>query len=219
MTNEYRQVGVWILGWICACDPESHSAAAVDAVDIRPRGGEGGPAIGRRWVLRDGDGNAVNAVVEPTCNGNGPDCLSNEIGHTGGITPECARVIWLDEQYVDLKYSLTTGRVEDCRGGSSPTIADFGVFPDATCKGPFYTPAELGIESAHRFVRRNHYIADEDRLYFQGTELVTQKQWYGGSNCQPYEPGGFGDTQAPWLPVPDWALNALANAPYVMSWE
>lgn len=178
-----------------------------------------GPAVGRRWVLRDAEGAAVNAVVEPSCRAAGPACAIDDVGATGGITPECARVLWLGDQYVNLKYNLISGRAEDCTRHWA-AIADFGEsFADAECAGPFFTTFEEGTESAYRFTRSAAYIEETATLYTQGNQSVTQDIWYVGPDCEPFELPPEFSTMAPWVPVPAWALDALSTPPYALHWE
>lgn len=207
--------GVVVLFADLGCDPAQAAVEQRAGLVAQPAVQRGGPPVGQRWVLRDADGAAVNAVVEPTCSGNGPDCVVNEIGAAAGLTPECARLVWLDDQFVDLKFDLLTGEAHDCSPRSANSW-DFGIFADAACAGPFYTTPVPSVETASMFTRRPRYIEAEQTLYYQGEQGLEQNGWYAGPDCVLVENDA---TQHPWVPVPQWAIDALPNPPYTFSWE
>lgn len=198
---------------------------ACDANDAVPRAGivlgedpvAGQPPPGQRWVLRDADGAAVNAVVEPTCRGNGPNCVVNEIGTVGGLTPQCARILWLGDQYVDLRYDLDTGRPEDC-ASTVPSISYIGFYVEPGCGGDIHGLVGGGTANSERWTRRARYVEDSATLLFESslTEPIHPGSVFTADDCEPYE---YDEDLVPWLPVPDWAVDALANPPYVITWE
>jgi hypothetical protein len=199
-----------------ACDSDSSRTTERAGIlgEASAKGGEP-PGPGRRWVLRDADNVAIDAVVEPTCAGDGPGCVVNEVGSNGPITPQCVRVVRLGDAHVDLRYLLSNGRVADCiDSAANPWI--LGRFADPECAGPVHSPGEYGVDEAQRFVRRAVHLASDGQIYFQGGPPVVQKTWYAGQSCvevvdaTPY---------FEWFPVPEEIANALPNPPYVLTWE
>jgi hypothetical protein len=198
------------------CDTaSSRSSQRLGGFAVGPGGGGERPLPSRRWVLRDADNVAVNAVVEPTCGGAGPDCIVNEVGSELPITPPCVRVIRLGDAHVDLRYLLATGRPEDCTNDEANPW-NIGRFADPACAGPVYGLAENGIQASHRFVRRAVHLLSDDTVYFQGGPAVFQETWYAGENCVEVEDA---EPRFQWFPVPGAFSSALANPPYVLAWE
>lgn len=179
------------------------------------------PPAGRRWVLRDVDGAAMDAVVEPTCRSDPSDCVTPEIGHTGPISPQCVRILILGEQYVDLSYDTQTGRAEDCT--PHPVTEVFlGAYPTADCAMPGYGAPGEGMLTALEWRRLQRALEDGTVLYESRDaphlDIGPAYGWTTPELCEPnFMLGGVG--LAPWLEAPPWATDALPNPPYTLSWE
>jgi hypothetical protein len=212
-----------------ACDQRaSRPTGALDearrplAAGLDPVADGEAPAVGQRWVLRDSDGDPVNAVVEPTCRGGGANCVIPEIGTLGGIAPQCVRLFWLGEQYVNMNYLLATGSARDCSGGTSPGLIS-AAYLDDECAGQPYNDMYEGIQDAYHFTRRVRYWDDAGALYYAGAEDVIPAQPYyywdnSGEECLLYALDNSAHLRA-WFPVPDWAVEALPEPPYSITWE
>lgn len=173
-------------------------------------------------MLRDVDGVASNAVVEPTCRSMVSGCQLADVGHTGAISPQCIRVVWFNGQYLDVKYDSQTGRPEDCVPG--PAFVEFpGAYPEPDCAPPGYDAPGSGTDDASRWTRRVTALQSGVVLYESAdapkADIATPYSWDGNpGNCEQniYLGGGV---LAPWLPLPDWAADALPNPPYTLTWE
>jgi hypothetical protein len=193
----------------------------VDSPHAQQLGGGVAPPVGQRWVLRDADGDPVNAIVEPMCDGPGADCAIPSIGQVGGIASKCARVIWLGDQYVNMAYALASGTPQDCNP-SSPGLVS-ALYLDDSCAGQPYAGAGAGVQDAHRFTRHVAFWEDADALYYETADAAIAPQPYyywnnSGDTCL-YDAFNNGLYFRAWAPVPDWAITALAEPPYSLSWE
>lgn len=179
------------------------------------------PPVGRRWVLRDSDGVAVDAVVEPTCRSSLSVCLFPEIGHVGPISPECVRVLQLGSQYIDIAFHAQTGRPENCIR-STPTPVFAAAYPTADCALPGYTVGGAGTGDVFEW-RRRPFVLEDDTVLFESRDaphidLDAAFGWNDAEVCEAI-PFFIGTDLAPWFALPDAVANALPNPPYTLSWE
>lgn len=168
------------------------------------------------WVLRDADGDAVQAIVSPS------DVPPN-YGYVERFTsgePPCVWIGHLGSQRLEIAFELATGAPEPCvsyrygawRGG---LFSDF--FSDAGCTMPVFPGALGGQRSAP-------VLSVGGTLYYVGgtPDAVAPAQYYlwqeGTSTCSAIT-NTNGNNLWRWKPVPDSVLNALPNPPYTMAIE
>lgn len=180
------------------------------------------PPAGRRWVLRDVDGVASDAVVEPTCRSMVSGCMLPDIGHTGDVSPQCVRVIWFEGQYLDLKYDTQTGRAEDCVA-SAPTPVFPGAYPTPDCAPPGYDSPGWGTEDEARWTRRVQ-VLDTGQVLYESRDaprldISPAYSWDGDPGNCVQNPLLQGVGLSPWLAIPGWAADALPSPPYTLCWE
>jgi hypothetical protein len=192
----------------------SEGTTTVD-LDVAPSPG--------RWVLRDADGVATNAVATPACRGAGPHCMFPDFGTQGPIYPECAHVTWLGNQYVNAPMMLATGSFEDC-GWHYPQPWLAGPTLEDDCLGPFYSLPGDGVADSQRFERRLRSLSSDGVTYYEssavplfvpdGYYLMTVQM----STCI-YIPNSQNYSFSTWAPAPNWMMDAFLNPPYSLSWE
>ena len=180
-----------------------------------------------RWVLRDNNGHAVQALAEPRC-GTFSDaesqtrCLPLDFGSSSGFP--CVRVIDHEQRYVNLEFDLLTGQIGPCHGGDFADIdADWSTLPvrfvNAQCQGERYQPVGKGSGYHNpEFTRPRELLFGLGELWFsseQGYLPDTTPSWYGTNTCDLGDPRGLG----PLKVVPEWVQNLLPNPPYSLAVE
>jgi hypothetical protein len=183
-----------------------------------------------RWVLRDRDGQRVQALVEPRC-GHGPyapslnDCISVDFASESDFP--CVRIIDHEGMFINLQYELKTGRLEHCQGRQIGSVDDsFGVlsgivrYLDKDCTGQKYVRAGggVGYHDPQFTVARDLYLADGDPWYASGKgclEYTATWNKSGDGTC-----GNSSTTDiCPFERVPTWVQDLLPNPPYTMDVE
>jgi hypothetical protein len=193
----------------------SESSTTVD-LDVAPAPG--------RWVLRDADGVATNAVATPACGGTEHDCVIPDFGTQGPIYPQCAHVTWIGAQYVNAPFTLATGRFEDCAPHAAAPVHAFGWELDDECVGPFYTYPGFGTVDAQAYVRALRVLDSDGVTYYEDAAIppFVPDGYYSmtvfGEECI-HQDNSHDYAFATWSAAPAWMLDAFANPPYSMSWE
>lgn len=81
------------------------------------------------WVLRDKDGEVVDAIVEPRCDF---DLPFESCSPDGQFNATCVRVYVLDGEPVNMTFDLKTGRWQDC----VPPTLEVRLYSDSQCTLP-----------------------------------------------------------------------------------
>lgn len=191
------------------------------ATDTTTTGGIPPVGYNPRWVLRDGDGVRVQALVEPRCHGSHIPCPPLEFGSPDGIP--CVRVIDHESRYVNLLYDLNTGQLGACMRNSQYSDIDKpwsevpgAAFPNAQCEGTAY--AGHLYPDIEEFTEAGTLYFAENNLWLVSTEgcLLTTYWLRGGVACE----GPKGEfTLCPLVVVPDWVQMLLPNPPYTLAVE
>jgi hypothetical protein len=181
-----------------------------------------------RWVLRDNDGKAIRALVEPRCGTFGDAeswarCLPLDFGSSSGFP--CVRVIDHQDRYVNLEYDLLTGQIGPCHGGDFADIdADWSMLPSVfvneQCQGERFLPVDGGSGYHNpEFTRPRELLFGLGQLWYPAEEGClpdTVPSWYNSiDTCKMYEKIGL----CPLVPVPEWVINLLPNPPYSLAVE
>jgi hypothetical protein len=177
------------------------------------------PHLAGRWILRDADGVAIDAFVEPSCRTSLSNCVIPPVGHVGPIAPQCIRVVWLGDEFLDVRYASETGRAEECVAqGALPAFP--GSYPTPDCAPPGYMFPSEGTEDAELWTRRLA-VLDDDTVLYEANEHPSLDIFpaYGWSGECVQNPLLGGNDLVPWLPLPGWVADALPNPPYVLEWE
>lgn len=175
------------------------------------------------WVLRDKDGNRINAMVEPRCglvtdSPANKECLPPDFG-AEKVFP-CVRVIDHEQRPINLQYDLETGSLERCMKGAEDPDRFFYDLPFVEyatndCSGPPYDKAYVDgdivqaqslewIEGDIWYLSREGCLIDADTFYFSSEgECIA-----GGTY-----------TICPFHPVPQWVRDLLPNPPYTLEVE
>lgn len=160
------------------------------------------------WILKDKDGNPVQADVYPG--------YSARVTKFSEIAPECVSVSYIGKRSVGLGYLLATGTLavqSDCVYGVAnyATWRDgpYRIFADAACQGdPYYLGVLSGVKIGGTF-----YYADGDPSI---VKAATYYQWNTtSSTCVAVSPANGQDL---WMlkPVPADIVSLLPDAPYSM---
>lgn len=205
------------LGYMmAACDRQGPSSASET--------GCGCTTVVPRWVLRDKDGERVDALVEPRCGT--AACPPLELGVMSKSAP-CVRVITHGDRYVNLLFSLDAGDVGVCMHNAQDPLSDLSrswkeagaFFTNAQCAGQAFghpiTSAEL--EGAQG---RALFFAENDMWYLAAAGCVKGPRWVFD----------FVDTKAcvevvgdelicPFERIPQWAKSLLDRSPYTLAVE
>lgn len=162
------------------------------------------PAPNPRWVLRDKDGAAVPAVVNPGYTTSLPRF---------GSTRDCVGISHYGQRHIDLSYELATGAVgaratDVCPSPIVAETAEWHVaaavwrYSDAACTKPIASNSQYLFSVA-------------GRLYHSGTGAPTvPATLYGWTSYGACE--GVPNTAQYWAvePVPADVVNLLPNPPY-----
>jgi hypothetical protein len=174
-----------------------------------------------RWVLRDGDGVRVKALVQPRCHGSDIPCPPLEFGAPDGIP--CVRVIDHESRYVNLLYDMNTGQLGHCMHSDQSSDIDKpwseipgAAFTNAQCEGTAY--AGNKYPDIEEFTEARTLYFAENNLWLVSTEgcLLTTYWLRSGVACEGPK-GKF--SLCPLVVVPDWVQTLLPNPPYTMAVE
>jgi len=212
-----------------ACDPSSVPANE-PGVDAR---GACDYTPAPRWVLRDKDGQRVQALVEPRC-GQGSNasadsrCLPLDFGTSSSFP--CVRVIDHDGRYINILYELTTGLIEPCQGGldgelDSEWKKDRNArYLQPGCEGdPYAVLGEEGSFSPESLNGRSVRYVEGNFWYLSESSCVERdtSHWQWNSFDQkcvevlpPYIPA-----LCVFRPTPEWVHTLLPNPPYTIAVE
>ena len=194
----------------------------VDGLDDECRGCIRPP----RWVLRDRDGFAVPALVEPRCGrGDVPVrqenlCLPLEFGSTGSFP--CVRINAHNGRYINLQYDLETGGLERCNrnGDWAEDFSEIAFFLGDSCEDdPYGAFGVSGITNSTFTESRRLDFVDGEIWYVTEEPLlvdVPASHWtiFEPKQCLPVIGSG-----SALKPVPDWVHHLLPNPPYTMAVE
>jgi len=214
---------------VIACDPSLSPASesGVGARDVC----DNTPAPG--WVLRDKDGQRVQALVEPRCGQSSNLTVMNrcrplDFGASSNFP--CVRVIDHDGRYINILYELSTGLIEPCQGGYGSDIdakwkeagnlsprylgADCAGDPYGDLDRSKYSPEQLRARAVYR-AEGNLWYPSESSCFERDTPVWT---WDPGSHtCQAN--GASSSALCVFRPTPDWIHTLLPNPPYTMAVE
>jgi hypothetical protein len=158
------------------------------------------------WVLRDKNGDAVQAEVYPGY------AYDTYVQHFTTVNPLCVSISFMGARSIGLPYKLSTGKLDGCEG--SPPVASWRDWPSAyfvtaTCNGAGYYigPYFSGIK-----VGSTYYHADGPATMHVATVYSWNAQT---SMCTAYTPANGQDVWA-YKPVPSDVVNLLPNPPYTM---
>jgi len=188
-----------------------------------------------RWVLRDNDGNRVQAFVEPRCGRNSEapsqrDCLHVDPASSSNFP--CVRVFDHAGSYINLQYDLATGGLESCHGNMSTKIdltknvrdvIISGYFLDEKCDTTPYLPGygeigEGGTDSIRLFFAEGKAWHTSGEGCIGGIGIET-KVWVWDIESKLCKGKTSTSPLCPVKPIPDWVLNLLPNPPYTMAVE
>lgn len=227
MITRYRALAPYVHAWslVCGvgCDDLPGSPREPSRPALRDEPCDYVPAP--RWVLRDKDGERVQALVEPRC-GTWPDAESwdrcDPLDPGSAADYPCVRIVDHQGRFINLQYDLASGQLGPCQGGLFADInADSigGSFLDSKCVGAQYgTPS--GNQGAPEFTSaRPIYYGLGDLWYVSGEGCLDEvAYWYLNDEKKcvgPLPP----ERMCPILPVPDWVEGLLANPPYSVGVE
>lgn len=170
-----------------------------------------------RWVLRDGDGAIVDAVVGPGGAGGPP--LTTGLGLWGRPAATCFELIFLGEAYMHrARYSLNSGQMYDCYPDQD--LAG-GTYEEPGCTRPIVSDSELARASEINgdmrvIVRRGAGLYTPSR---NGRVAPPQTIWrrYGDGCAQ--EPNTTGDGYWTLEILSQDVRNAMLNPPYRLTIE
>jgi hypothetical protein len=213
-----------------ACD--EHTSPSAQMPNVAIRAGESGPCDSTpapRWVLRDKDGNRLQALVEPRC-GHGPFGESwsrcNPVDPASSSNFPCVRIIDLDGKFINLQYDLATGQLGPCQGTDwnhdiNEAWSTLATFINDQCEGDGYIPIGFAGYGLHEFTRaRTLFYAAGDMWYISEAGCVDDAPaWYINSDTNKCTGPLSKERLCPLHPVPAWVKNLLPNPPYTMAVE
>lgn len=185
-----------------------------------------------RWVLRDKDGNAVKALVEPRCG------VRRDVAAYAGCLPldfdtarsfPCVRVIDHEARYVNVEFELQTGQIAPCNQHIDNTMAveaqswdevAGAIYVNDQCTGDVHVTAELGegYFNPEFTGTRGLWFAVGGVWYAREEGCVKASSWVRNQDNTCSGPHDFGRT-CPLAPVPEWVLTLLPDPPYSMQIE
>jgi hypothetical protein len=165
-----------------------------------------------RWVLRDKDGVAIDAMINPYM----PQPMQElHFGKHADAVPECVGIDYLGSKRVGLTYRLDTGRIATmCNGTSAITTNTENLFYlDATCSGTAYWPTSSGPSMAVVLDGHPYYAELAETIKTSATAYTNRT-----GQCSATTVLGTNVTLAPMRPVPA-PYDALSAAPYTLALE
>jgi len=211
-----------------ACDPQGAEPQAQEPGGVARALCDYTPAP--RWVLRDGDGVRVQAMVEPRCGIVGDlkgQCLPLEFGPSGRFP--CVRVIDHEGRYINLLYELATGLIGPCNLIYEDDVekkwkVDRGaLYLQEGCEGDPYTPSGSGFQYGNPQFTSPRVVTYADGNFWYPSELscfdLETPQWeYSVETQECYVPPQFFDVCV-YRPMATWVHELLPNPPYTMEVE
>ncbi len=205
-----------------ACDDRT----SVEGLRAPARAGEMCDSVpAPRWVVRDKDGNRVQALVEPRC-GHGQNGESWSRCHP--VDPAslnnfpCVRIIDFEGKFINLQYDLMTGQIGPCQENQdlNQDWATLGVsYINDKCEGDRYVLGGWpGFGSPEFTKTRTLYYANGEMWYPSEAGCLDDAPTWGISSNKCVGPFPS-PRQCPLLPVPQWVKNLLPNPPYTMEVE
>lgn len=182
----------------CICDPGMQ-------VEDETTGGDGdGDAVPDHdhdtgpsgWILRDANGDVVDAVAEPSCRW-GEDCLGN------GAPIECVLVHSVAGAPVNVRYDLKSGSWADCVKAVIPEW-----YADAECTEPL---VRAGDEAKEFGASLRTLISVNGQPFLTGAEFVSMSYCFpNNGTCECIE-----DT-ADMATVTDVEIPMINGAPFIL---
>jgi hypothetical protein len=198
----------------CSCEPGPKGDPGLQGepgIQGEP-GPQGEPGIGidfpnPHWILRDKDGNPVDASIYPYSAFNHDYKRFESNGN-------CVHVSnFGDSRPIAIPYDLATGDATECATYKYSTWHDASLvyYLDSNCSNKKYYPNSYGVVPVI-----------SDILYYPGgieTDSSTYYTWNNAtSTCNPI-PNITNLKFYEYIPVPDWVVNLLPDAPYTLSME
>jgi len=179
-----------------------------------------------RWVLRDKNGEAQEALVEPRCGYGGvaeanERCMPLEFGSPNSFP--CVRVIDFDGQYINLQFDLQSGQLQPCMyggGGLDDDLRDTVSYLNDKCEGkPYAALVDVGYMEPEFTRARGLLYAEGDVWYVSEDEcpgvMINYRYDSLTGNCNVRQEHFL----CPYAPVPMWVRDLLPNAPYTLHVE
>ncbi|MBL9103711.1 MAG: hypothetical protein JNL82_22380 [Myxococcales bacterium] len=176
---------------------------------------EAAPGLRPRWLLRDKDGEAVKAMVEPHCGDDPEDCRVPDMG----AAPEfrCVHVTVFEDRYVGMLYGLADGSPLACHAAPLEEMGNTCWSQD-DCSGPKFRAGPEAFGSARPDTERTIYRKG-DELFYVSSEQPPQEVecFYAHPTMGCYHFEGGPQKVFPIVPVPDEMMELLAaGAPYTI---
>lgn len=189
-------------GFFTSGGPEGSSGA------VDPTGGMAGVGKpGGVWVLRDDDGQAIEAVVYPTCS---TQPCSQDFGD---FSYDCVSIAYAGQSRINLAYRLTDGKPQGCSVNYDewrdvPSL----FFTNDTCTGQPYTAGETRLQVDGTI----YYTTPHDPYQAPATVYV----WNASTQaCIPLDNSNETYRLYPYKEVPSWVVELLPDAPYSLTLE
>lgn len=183
-----------------------------------PQGEPGLDAMGAsdaphgRWVLRDANGDAVQATGL-TAAGYAPSFYPND--RFEDIDPPCVWIDHLDQQRFQLPFELSTGSAIACAQSIMGAWSATGYFADPACTQNAVVTPDARVQGVVVVAGAMYYVAGLPEASPPATVYYRATANGACTTMAIQEPNRLWR----WKPVPARVLNALPNAPYTLSIE
>lgn len=220
--KEFRTISlIMALGFLFACGTGTTSVRSLES-----EGCDCSPSP--RWVLRDTDGQRVQAAIRPSCGRTWASSFRNSclpVEFDGPYTYPCILISSHESRSIRVHFDLQTGKIGPCNQSvdRDPNESWFEsnlsqIYLDDSCTGPTYKDVNLAnLESS----RRIHWV--EGIPWYASEEgCVKQDGWSWNlfmDSCFSHLPLEDFEYYCPYKPVPDWVQELLPNPPYTVSVE
>lgn len=167
-----------------------------------------------RWILRDKDGVAVRAIVEPHCPDE-EDCRIPDVG--APPTFSCVHVTTFEDRYVGLVYGVADGSPLSCYPKENfPSLLE-ACSAEPDCSGPYFYAGAEGFFSDRPDAVRTVYRKGDELFYVASSQPAEQDCFF-----RDVVDGCFKYAQPlvvyPIVPVPPEYVELLAaGAPYTLA--
>jgi hypothetical protein len=205
MMNAAGRTGMQVLNDAGIAMPDASPEKRTIGSDAKAQEPAGDGLPRAHWVLRDADGEAVQADVYP-----GYEIYA--VRFSESMLP-CVTVSYKDKRSIGLSYRLLTGKLDGCE--TYPPTATWRASPyvrfaDSGCQGTPY----LYFNAAIVLKIGSTYYYTEGQA---STHAATYYQWDAEtSTCTASSPVAGIDLWA-FKPVPNEIVNLLPDAPYTMA--